>query len=128
MQVLLLLIFQFALSKDPEQESACSYQVTEMLIKKSEEIQFLFKGQSQIDELGAINKMSQDSFDKCMASINSAQIKEINAKGAQEKYNSLVQFNPKDYLNGKFEPTYEFVAGLKKMQIHNPNMHKNSEL
>jgi hypothetical protein len=122
--MLILLLLLTAYSKDSEKESACSYQVTDFLIKKSEEIQFLFKGQKEFDELGAINKMAQDSFDKCTASITPSQIKSINSEGAQEKFNYLVNFSPKDYLGQKFEATYEFVASLKSKQINRVESHE----
>lgn len=115
---LFLILLTLSSANDPQKDSACSFLVTDFLLKHAETIHHLFKGDHELDHLGVINQMAKDSFDKCSRNINEDQIQIVNLKGADSKYHFLVSFDPKSYLGFKVEPTYDFILKLKSLQIH----------
>jgi len=72
--LIFLVIFSFASAEDPQKDSACSYLVSDFLLKHAETIHYLFKGNHELDSLGIINQMARDSFDKCSRNITPNQI------------------------------------------------------
>lgn len=117
----LLFIFSFVSAEDAQKDSACSFLVSDFLLKQAETIHQLFKGDHELDSLGIINQMAKDSFDKCSRNITPDQIDSVNQKGPDPKFHFLVNFDPKSYLNLKVDPTYDFILKLKSLQIRSPD-------
>lgn len=115
---LFLIFLSLTSANDPQKDSACSYLVTDFLLKHAETIHQLFKGDNDLDHLGVINQMAKDSFDKCSRNINEEQIRIVNLKGPDAKYHFLASFDPKSYLGFKVEASYDFILKLKSLQIH----------